>query len=127
PAFPLPTHSKDEKSWQKFLKELNAKPKYPHKDWKTVKDTFNELPANYKDRDDYKVMNSTAKVVHRMTFIDQGENFKVLPMELRTNCWKNGKHQGQDTFGRLISELPSVTIRTAAYNPSKGRYIHPTE
>jgi len=48
-------------------------------------------------------------------------------MELRPQCWKNGKHQGNDTFGRLISSLPSVTIRTAGYNPAKGMYIHPFE
>lgn len=127
PAFPLPTHSKDNKSWQKFIASLNKKPAYIPKEWKSVKDTFNELPNDYENRDDYAVMNCTAKVVHRMTFIDQGENFKVLPMELRPNCWKNGKHQGQDTFGRLVEGLPSITIRTAAYNPSKGRYIHPFE
>lgn len=127
PAFPLRTHSKDNKSWQKFIADLNKKPAYLPKKWKSVKDTFNELSKDYENREDYAVMNSTAKVVHRMTFIDQGENFKVLPMELRPNCWKNGKHQGQDTFGRLVEDLPSVTIRTAAYNPSKGRYIHPFE
>jgi len=127
PAFPLPTHSKDNKSWQNFIADLNEKPSYIPKAWKSVKEAFNELPKDYEKREDYAVMNCTAKVVHRMTFIDQGENFKVLPMELRPNCWKNGKHQGQDTFGRLVYDLPSVTIRTAAYNPSKGRYIHPLE
>jgi DNA (cytosine-5)-methyltransferase 1 len=51
----------------------------------------------------------------------------VLPMEMRPDCWKSGKHQGADTFGRLRLDRPSVTIRTSAYNPAKGRYIHPTE
>jgi len=46
---------------------------------------------------------------------------------VRPKCWQSGKHQGNDTFGRLISNLPSVTIRTAAYNPAKGMYIHPFE
>ncbi len=72
-------------------------------------------------------MNISDVVKHRMTYIPQGKNFKVLPMELRPNCWKTGKHQGNDTFGRLIPDLPSVTIRTAAYNPAKGMYIHPFE
>src|SRR6185295_9951519 len=66
-------------------------------------------------------------VVKRMTYIKEGENFKVLPMKLRPNCWKSGRHQGNDTFGRLVADLPSVTIRTAAYNPAKGQYIHPFE
>jgi DNA (cytosine-5)-methyltransferase 1 len=62
-----------------------------------------------------------------MTYIKQGENFKVLPMELRPECWKTGKHQGNDTFGRMIADITSCTIRTAAYNPAKGQYIHPFE
>ena len=62
-----------------------------------------------------------------MKLIEQGQNFKVLPFDMRPNCWKNGKHQGADTFGRLVADYPSVTIRTAAYNPAKGRYIHPFE
>lgn len=48
-------------------------------------------------------------------------------MNLRPECWKSGKHQGNDTFGRMIADLPSCTIRTAAYNPAKGQYIHPFE
>jgi DNA (cytosine-5)-methyltransferase 1 len=72
-------------------------------------------------------MNVADFVVDRMKLIKQGQNFKALPMEMRPNCWKNGKHQGNDTFGRLIADLPSVTIRTAAYNPAKGMYIHPFE
>lgn len=127
PAFPLPTHTKNKESWIKFISKLNKKPYKKPELWKTVSQAFKELPANYTKRDDYAVMNCSAKVVHRMSFIEQGQNFKILPLELRPNCWKNGKHQGQDTFGRLILDYPSVTIRTAAYNPSKGRYIHPTE
>ncbi len=127
PAFPLPTHFKNSKAWEVFINNFDKKPSYSPKKWKTVREVFENLPRGYKDRDDYAVMNCSAKVVHRMTFIEQGKNFKVLPMELRPNCWKNGKHQGNDTFGRLIADFPSVTIRTAAYNPAKGMYIHPFE
>ncbi len=127
PAFPLPTHFKNRKAWEVFINNFDVKPSYYPKEWRTVKQAFSTLPKNYKDRNDYAVMNCSPKVVHRMTFIEQGKNFKVLPMELRPNCWKNGKHQGQDTFGRLVADSPSVTIRTAAYNPAKGMYIHPFE
>ena len=127
PAFPLPTHFKNEKAWNVFTNDIHPKPKYSPKKWRSVKDVFDSLPKNYQDRDDYTVMNCSPKVVHRMTYIEQGKNFKVLPMDLRPNCWKNGKHQGQDTFGRLVADMPSVTIRTSSYNPSKGMYIHPYE
>lgn len=127
PAFPLPTHFKDLRSWSVFTKDFDVKPGHVPEDWVTVDDTFKALPRNYKKRNDYAVMNISDVVLERMKHVKQGQNFKVLPMNMRPNCWKNGKHLGSDTFGRLIADLPSVTIRTAAYNPSKGRYIHPHE
>lgn len=127
PAFPLPTHAKNQKVWEVFLKNLNKAPSYTPQKWSTVADAFKTICPKDSTRSDYALMNCSDIVKNRMSHIKQGENFKVLPMELRPNCWKNGKHQGHDTFGRLKEDEPSVTIRTAAYNPSKGRYIHPTE
>ncbi|WP_430817307.1 DNA cytosine methyltransferase [Carboxylicivirga sp. RSCT41] len=129
PAFPLPTH---------FSGNLNSINDYigvnkstvdvkTLSKWVTVERAFKKLPKNYKKRKDYTVMNISQPVQDRMKYVQQGENFKSIPLDLRPNCWKNGKHQGDDTFGRLKSDAPSVTIRTAAYNPSKGRYIHPNE
>ena len=127
PAFPLPTHFKDEKCWSEFVKDLDKAPRYKPKPWITLKEVLAKIPSNYEKRDDFAVMKLSSLVIERMKHIKQGNNFKALPMELRPNCWKNGKHQGNDTFGRLIESLPSVTIRTAAYNPAKGMYIHPRE
>ena len=127
PAFPLPTHIKSKKEWDGFIKNLDNVPSKQPKKWLTVSSALSKISPKDYTRCDYAVMNCTDKVVERMKHIKQGENFKVLPMNMRPNCWKNGKHQGHDTFGRLKSNEPSVTIRTAAYNPSKGRYIHPTE
>lgn len=125
PAFPFPTHFKDEKSFELFHCKAPNVSASKFKKWITVKEAFSSIPSNAESRADFAVMNISELGVKRMTYIKQGENFKVLPMELRPNCWKNGKHQGSDTFGRLVADLPSVTIRTAAYNPSKGQYIHP--
>ena len=127
PAFPLPTHFKDEKHYQSIIKDLDIANIPKFKKWVSVKAAFKKLPKKQESRVDYALMNISDVVVYRMTFIDQGENFKVLPFELRPNCWKNGKHQGNDTFGRMDEDLPSCTIRTAAYNPAKGQYIHPFE
>ena len=93
----------------------------------SVGDAFSQIPDNIEERFDYVQMNNTEKVKHRMTYIGPGENFHVVPDKYLPNCWKSGKHQGQDTFGRMEIDKPSHTIRTAAYNPSKGQYIHPTE
>ncbi|AYL98049.1 DNA cytosine methyltransferase [Mucilaginibacter celer] len=127
PAFPFPTNFKDEKHYQMFIKDLDTIPFKKHNKWVSVNEAFEKIPASNIERPDFALMNISEKVVDRMTYIKQGENFKALPMDLRPQCWKNGKHQGNDTFGRLISDLPSVTIRTAGYNPAKGMYIHPFE
>lgn len=125
PAFPLPTHYRNLELWNTFISGFDKKASYFPNSWVSVKEAFDQLPKDYGDRSDYVVMNISDVVKRRMEYIEQGQNFKVLPMDLRPNCWKTGKHQGHDTFGRLREDLPSVTIRTAAYNPSKGMYIHP--
>lgn len=127
PAFPFPTHIKDEKSWALFSSELSPRPATEVRKWVSVQQAFDKLPTDYSNRSDFAVMGVSPIVAERMTYIPQGKNFKVLPNELRPNCWKTGKHQGNDTFGRIIADLPSVTIRTAAYNCAKGMYIHPFE
>ena len=127
PSFPFPTHFKDEKHYETFVKDFDVFPVRNFKKWVSVKEAFKKMPKNQERRIDYALMNISDLVVKRMTYIKQGENFKVLPMNLRPDCWKSGKHQGNDTFGRMIADLPSCTIRTAAYNPAKGQYIHPFE
>lgn len=40
-------------------------------------------------------------------------------------CHKN--HVGhKDVYGRIDSRLPAPTMTTACFNPSKGRFVHPT-
>lgn len=127
PAFPLPTHTKDIKTWDNFVSTLNAKPDYKPQLWTTLGATLSKISQEALARKDNIIMNISPTVIARMKQIQPGANFKSLPMEMRPNCWKSGRHQGHDTFGRLKLDEPSVTIRTAAYNPSKGKYIHPTE
>ncbi len=127
PAFPVPTHFKDRKHYETFMGNIGGEIEPRFKKWVSVKRAFSKIPPDHTKRNDYAVMNISDKVVNRMKYIEQGKNFKVVPTDLLPNCWKNGKHQGNDTFGRLVDDLPSVTIRTAAYNPSKGMYIHPNE
>jgi len=127
PAFPLPTHYKGLSEWQKFISELDHAPNYSPKPWIKLKAVLDMIPKDNVKRNDYALMNISDKVRKRMELVGPGENFKVLPKKMLPNCWKSGRHQGQDTFGRLRLDEPSVTIRTAAYNPAKGKYIHPTE
>lgn len=127
PAFPLPTHFKSDASWKTFVGGFDQVPTFSPRPWVTVGETLKKIPSKRRESDDYVCMSISDKVVERMLYIKAGENFKVVPPELLPQCWKSGRHLGSDTFGRLDPEQPSVTIRTAAYNPSKGRYIHPFE
>jgi len=127
PAFPLPTHFKSAASWKAFVGGLDQVPTFSPRTWVTVGETLKKISPKRRESDDYVCMSISDKVIERMLYIKAGENFKVVPPELLPQCWKSGKHLGSDTFGRLDPEQPSVTIRTAAYNPSKGRYIHPFE
>jgi DNA (cytosine-5)-methyltransferase 1 len=127
PSFPLPTHSKDPFEWARFTKSLDKSPNYTPLPWKSVAEALDAITVIRLKRHDNVGMKHSPLMVRRMELIDQGENFKVLPMDMRPACWQSGKHQGHDTFGRIEASKPSPTIRTAGYNPTKGKYIHPYE
>jgi DNA (cytosine-5)-methyltransferase 1 len=113
PEFPEPTHSRNAEGG-----------KLP---WVTVREAFKQIKKDRLKQKDCCQMNHSDEMVKRISLVPAGGNFKNLPSRLLPDCWKSGKYQGQDTFGRLRWDEPSVTIRTCGYNPTKGRYIHPSE
>lgn len=114
PLLPVPTHSKG-----------GIVP--GTKKWVTVGEAISQLTPKDLLRPDCKGMNHSEEMKRRMHMVPPGGNFFDVPKKYLPNCWTNGKHQGQDTFGRLRLDEPSVTIRTSGFNPTKGRYIHPLE
>lgn len=127
PSFPLPTHVKDDTTWNKFTNRLDKLPKLQPGKWRTVGEAFSALPPSVTQRPDCLRMNHSPEMVLRMSKVKPGNNFKSLPKEMLPNCWTSGKHQGHDTFGRMLANMPGPTMRTGGYNPTKGRYIHPFE
>ncbi|MBP6964995.1 MAG: DNA cytosine methyltransferase [Armatimonadetes bacterium] len=127
PAFPYPLNFPDERAHAVFASRVGCRKPGPFTPWVTVRDALRESSEWDRSRRDYCLMNISEAVRERMTRIGIGENFKVLPHDMRPECWRSGKHQGHDTFGRMRLDRPAVTIRTAAYNPAKGMYIHPLE
>lgn len=113
--FPRPTHARD------------ASRNPLRKRWVTVRQALRQLPKSVAKRADNMGMRHADYMVRRMSMIGVGENFHVLPKSELPACWRSGRHQGVDTFGRLDPDKPSVTIRTSGFNPTKGRYIHPFE
>lgn len=120
PCFPFPTHALNPQ-WAGGPDGRVQKPLV------TLGDVLLSIPNGYEYRDDYALQNCSQMVKERMRYVSPGQNFLAIPWQLRPSCWQSGKHKGADTFGRLELNKPCVTIRTGAYNPSKGRYIHPTE
>ncbi|MDP9037243.1 MAG: DNA cytosine methyltransferase [Myxococcota bacterium] len=57
---------------------------------------------------------------------EDGGSRMALPEELKLECHKhtNGFH---DVYGRMRWDAPSPTITSGCINPSKGRFLHPTE
>ena len=124
-ALPFPKRFENQAKASRFFSRFGVED--DSQPWFSVREALESLSCERLARNDNIVMGVSDLVRRRMQLVKQGENFKVLPKELLPNCWSSGKHQGQDTFGRLRNERPSVTIRTCAYNSAKGRYIHPTE
>lgn len=118
PSLPVPEFGAPDEG-----RQLGLKP------WRTVGSAIMRIPKSRLGRPDNLCMQVSDLMLRRYRCIRSGtrDNFKALPTQLRPPCWRTGKHQGSDTFGRLLLDEPSVTIRTCGYHPMKGRYIHPTE
>ena len=127
PAFPLPTHSRSPKDWDKFQSQFHQPLNVRPLEWVTSGEALKSVTKELCERPDCIGMNHSADMRAKMSLVKQGRNFKSLPPHLLPDCWRSGKHQGQDTFGRIEADRPAPTIRTAAYNPTKGKYIHPFE
>ncbi|MDE2383481.1 MAG: DNA cytosine methyltransferase [Alphaproteobacteria bacterium] len=55
-----------------------------------------------------------------------GGSRKSLPEELQLDCHKR-KPGFNDVYGRMAWDKVSPTITGGCYNPSKGRFLHPTQ
>lgn len=91
-------------------------------DWVNCRSAF--FPAEEHDPNDIH-MNHSAELVEafRNTPHNGGsrrDSGRVLP------CHES--HDGhKDVYGRIDPDLPAPTMTTACINPSKGRFVHPTE
>lgn len=91
--------------------------------WRPASDVF-EAPIAADDPNNLH-MNHTPKMVRvfESTPINGGsrhQSGRVLP------CHR--KHSGhKDVYGRIDPDKPGPTMTTACINPSKGRFLHPTE
>lgn len=93
------------------------------KSWIPAKHVFDKQTTSC-DENDIHMQHSQAIIdVFKSTPLNGGsrsESIRVLP------CHKN--HNGhKDVYGRIDPTQPAPTMTTACVNPSKGRFVHPTE
>lgn len=91
--------------------------------WKTARTVF-EIPLRKDDINAIHMKHTEAIFnLFKNTPLNGGsrhESGRTLP------C--HAKHTGhKDVYGRIDPEKPSPTMTTACINPSKGRFVHPTE
>jgi DNA (cytosine-5)-methyltransferase 1 len=128
-GMPYPTNASDPAKLRQQYIDADLTPPARTKPWRTVRDAIGKLSARDFERDDCRLMTVSPLTLARMRHIRPGtrDNFKALPDKLLPDCWRSGRHQGADTFGRMLWDEPAVTIRTSGYHPMKGRYIHPDQ
>ncbi|MFZ2632798.1 MAG: DNA cytosine methyltransferase [Desulfosalsimonadaceae bacterium] len=98
--------------------------KYPHlKPWVVSKEVFS-TPLSSEDENNLHMNHSQEIVkVFESTPINGGSRSQSNRVLL---CHQN--HTGhKDVYGRINPLQPGPTMTTACINPSKGRFVHPTE
>lgn len=139
--------------WFKSLDEAEQ-PRYPRPSsgqthYRTVRDALQGLPTAVTQvdlpsrtcdvegigtfagpfRSDELHVTRTYREISQARFRDipeGGNRFDIDPERLAP-CWVKHTSGSGDVMGRLVWDLPSVTIRTEFFKPEKGRYLHPTE
>lgn len=96
----------------------------------TVRDTIEKLPVPKKSKDKlHKVFPAhTDEVMERIKRTPKnGGGRKDLPKRFRLECHKNENVGFNDIYGRLRWDDHSTTITGGCLNPSKGRFLHPSQ
>lgn len=101
----------------------------PARERVTVRDAWSGLPRRRGDPLGHAPEPSSL-AFRRMRLIgpggDRRDVMKRAP-SLVPGSWVSLACQVTDVWGRMRYDRPSNTLRTSFQNPSKGRYIHPTE
>ncbi len=96
----------------------------------TVRDAIGYLEQIKKTTDPLHniTVKHSKKVIERIRLIPfDGGCIKTIPNKLKLNCHKNRNIGFGDVYGRLRWDDVSSTITGGCLNPSKGRFLHPSE
>jgi DNA (cytosine-5)-methyltransferase 1 len=96
---------------------------------RTVRDTIGRMPVPGKSRDwlhDLPERRSPRVLKVIKAIPRNGGNRLALPPALSLKCHR--RHDGfRDVYGRMKWQAPAPTITSGCSNPSKGRFLHPTQ
>jgi DNA (cytosine-5)-methyltransferase 1 len=91
--------------------------------WNTARTVFDKPAPNEDPNDIHMTHNAELTRAFRRTPINGGsrrDSGRVLPCHV--------EYSGHsDVYGRINPDVPGPTMTTACINPSKGRFVHPTE
>lgn len=100
----------------------------PTQNIKTVREAIAFLPAAGKSGDLLHDLpeNRSRKVADRIRSVpSDGGSRASLPNHLRLECHRISDGF-KDVYGRMAWDAPAPTITTGCFNPSKGRFLHPS-
>ncbi|MEO9739316.1 MULTISPECIES: DNA cytosine methyltransferase [Pseudomonadota] len=92
------------------------------KKWVSCQDAF--LPAPLGDRNDLHMRHNEELIKAFKNTPPNGGSRRDSGRTLPCHKYHDGH---KDVYGRIDSRLPAPTMTTACINPSKGRFVHPTE
>lgn len=95
---------------------------------KTVKQAIGSMKPAGKSGDPLHDLpeNRTATVAARIRNVPKdGGSRSSLPEHLKLDCHKRSDGF-KDVYGRMAWDTPAPTMTTGCFNPSKGRFLHPT-
>jgi len=97
---------------------------------RSVRDAFSNLAAPLPLDRMHRIRDLSEKAYNRICNIPYGGGKRDLMRNsphLVPRSWWAIPNQATDVWGRMALDEPANTIRTGFINPSKGRYLHPTE
>lgn len=96
----------------------------------TVREAFEGLPKNQNRATQHFVLPRTAFALKRIRLVPAGGDIRDIARiapELVPPSWFRTAGKIIDIWGRMVWDDVAPTIRTGFLNPSRGRFLHPSE
>lgn len=109
---------------------IDFSPPTPRRRIRTVRQAWDGLPRTPTGRNLHYAPTPSEIALARMKVIPRGGDKRDIMRNAPTltpPSWWRTQSEVTDAWGRMRWDAPCNTLRTCLQNPSKGRYIHPTQ